>query len=84
METKLSKVKAAYQAGDYQLALRLAAKFADLGDHRDAIKMGHEAYSNGRFYAQLGKDPEALKIAGRDALAARYGFDSAPSSGSAI
>lgn len=74
METKLSKVKAAYEAGNYQLALRLAAKFGDLGDQRDAIKSGHECYANAKFYRQLGKDPDALKRAGAAALALRYGW----------
>lgn len=72
METKLSKVRAAYTAGDYQLALRIAAKFQNLGPHRDAILKAHESYAQGAFYAQLGYDLPALRSAGIAALQQRY------------
>lgn len=72
METKLSKLAAAAHAGDWQTALRIAAKFPSLGDQRDAIKRAHEAHSNPAFYQQIGKDPEALIAAGIEALKARY------------
>jgi len=72
MKTKLATLKEFAANGDWQKALRLAASFADLGDHRGAIKRGHEAFSNGRFYTQLGQDPEALKAAGIAALIERY------------
>ena len=71
--TKLSHLKAAMRAGDWQLALRIAARFPELGEHAAAIVRGHEAYTNPRFYLQLGKDPVALKEAGKRALIARYG-----------
>ncbi len=74
METKLSKVKKAFTAGDLQGALRIAAKFADLGEQRKAITRAHESFTNGRFYEQLGHDLNALREAGRLALIARYGF----------
>ena len=72
METKLSAVQAAMQADDWRLAIRLAARFPRLGDHRNAILDAHGAYTNPRFAAQLGRDVEALKTLGRDALVARY------------
>ena len=71
--TKLSQLKAAMRAGDWELALRLAARFPRLGDQAAAIQRAHEAYSNPRFYKQIGKNPEALKEAGKKALIARYG-----------
>jgi hypothetical protein len=71
--TKLSQLKAAMQAEDWQLALRIAARFPELGEHAAAIRRGHEAYTNPRFYLQLGKDLEKLKAAGRRALIERYG-----------
>ncbi len=74
METKLSKVKAAYEAGDLRGALRIAAKFHDLGKHRKAIMRAHESFTNGHFYEQLGHDLQQLRAAGREALVARYGF----------
>lgn len=72
METKLSKLAAAAMAGDWQAALRIAAKFPSLGDERDAIKRAHEAHANPAFYQQIGKDPEALIAAGIAALKRRY------------
>ena len=72
MDTKLSAVQAAMQADDWQLAIRLAARFPRLGEHRNAILDAHGAYTNPRFAAQLGRDVEALKTLGRNALVARY------------
>ena len=74
IETKLSKLKAAADAGDWPLALRIAARFSDLGEHKAAIKRAHEAHANARFYRSLGKDPEALIADGIAALRARYGI----------
>ena len=71
--TKLARLKAAMRAGDWALALRIAARFPKLGEHAATIQRGHEAYTNPRFYRQLSKDPEALKKAGKLALIARYG-----------
>lgn len=72
MQTKLSKLKAMAAAGDWRGALRLAATFPDLGAHEADIKRGHEAHDNARFYASIGRDPEALIAAGIEALKARY------------
>ena len=72
MDTKLSAVQAAMRSDNWQLAIRLAARFPRLGEHRNAILDAHGAYTNPRFAAQLGRDIEALKTLGRDALVARY------------
>jgi hypothetical protein len=61
------------RTGDWRLALRIAARFPRLGEHREAIVRGHEACTNPRFYKQLGYDPEKLKADGRRALTDRYG-----------
>lgn len=74
METKLSFVVAAVHAGDFRKALSLAAKFPRLGDQRSAILDGHAAYTSPGFMQQIGKDPEALKVAGITALRTRYGL----------
>ncbi len=60
-------------AGDWQLALRIAARFPRLGEHGPAIKLGHEAYVHPDFYRQLGKAPHLLIEKGKRALIARYG-----------
>jgi hypothetical protein len=72
METKISKLKAAAASGDWTLALRIAARFHDLGEHAAAIIRAHEAGLNPRFYRSIGKDPEALIRSGIDALKSRY------------
>ena len=75
MQTKLSQIKDAAAVGDWPKALRIASKFSDLGEHKAAIMRGHEAHANARFYAQLGRDPEALIADGIAALKARYKID---------
>jgi hypothetical protein len=75
METKLSAVKRHMQAGEWQEAIRLAARFPRLDRHRDAILSAHSAYTNPRFVVQLGKDLDALKDAGRAALIDRFGLE---------
>ena len=71
--TKLSQLKAAMRARHWQLALRIASRFPRLGEQRDAILSGHEAYVRPKFFKQLGRDVEAMKEAGRQALIERYG-----------
>lgn len=75
METKLSVVRRHMFAGEWQEAIRLAARFPRLDRHRNAILDAHSAYTNPRFVAQLGKDIDALKDAGRLALLDRFGLE---------
>lgn len=75
MQTKLQSLKDAAARQDWQSALRIAAKFADLGEHKAAIVRGHEAHSNARFAVQLGRDPAADIEAGILALCARYSLN---------
>lgn len=72
-QTKLSIVKAHMARNEWQDALRLAAKFPQLGNERNAVLSAHGAYTNPRFYIQIGKDIEQLKAAGRAALIHRFG-----------
>jgi hypothetical protein len=72
METKLSKLKAAAEAGDWRGALRIAARFGDLGKEKAAIMRAHEVHANPRLYEQLGKNPDQLVAAGIAALKERY------------
>lgn len=72
MATKLACLKQA-AAGDWPLALRIAARFPRLGDDAPAIKRAHECLAgNGRLYRQLGMCPEALVAGGIAALRRRY------------
>lgn len=71
--TKLSTLKARAAAGDWKGALSIAAKFPQLGEHREAIKAAHECLTGGAdFYRQCRKDPDALIAAGISALCQRY------------
>jgi hypothetical protein len=72
--SKLSRVRAALAAGDSRLALRICAKFPQLGEHKARITRGWAAVQNPDFYTQLGMDPSELE---RDAILAireRYGL----------
>ncbi|WP_374349186.1 hypothetical protein [Chitinimonas sp.] len=73
METKLSVVKQHMQAGNWQKAISLAARFPRLDRHRDAILNAHTAYIHPHFLSQLGKDVAAAKEEGRLALIDRFG-----------
>lgn len=75
MDTKLSAVTAAMDAGDWQRAIALAAKFPRLGAHRNAILDAHSAYTNPRFLVQIGRDVDACIEGGKLALIAAYGLD---------
>lgn len=72
METKSAGIRAAIEAQDWTLALRLAARLPRLGEHSAAIKRAHEVVGNERFYRQLGRDPAALIEAGKRAVVARF------------
>lgn len=72
MRTKLDQLKDAAAQGDWQTAVAIAARFPQLGKIRNAVLDAHTAYTNPRFLAQLGRDPEAAKQAGRLALIDAY------------
>lgn len=74
MQTKLSQVKQAFESGDFSKAIRIAAKFPDLGAQRNAILDAHLAITNPRWMLGLGKDIEQFIDAGIQALALRYKF----------
>ena len=74
MQTKLSQVKAAYEAGNFAKAIQIAAKFPDLGKERAAILDAHLAITNPRWAMQLHQDIDQTINAGIKALATRYDF----------
>lgn len=69
----IDHLRSLMRAGDWARALALAARWADLGEHKEAIVRGHEARVHAAFYRQLGRDPEALVADGQRALEERYG-----------
>lgn len=72
MTTKLAKLKELYASGDLIGALRIAARFPQLGDEKEAITRAWAAVGNPAFYRELGQDPDALLHLGIDALRRRY------------
>lgn len=72
MTTKLDAVRASMRAGDWAMAITLAAKFPRLGDEQADIMRAREALLRPAFQRQLGKDPVALIEAGKAALLRRY------------
>lgn len=74
MDTKLEKLKIMWAAGEYRAALKLAASWPRLGEHKDPIQQGWAAASNPAFYWQIGKEPAALYRTGLVAVAHRYGL----------
>lgn len=73
MQTKLSKVKADMDAGNWGDAILRAAKFGDLGEQKADILKAREALLRPVFQRQIGRDPNALISAGVAALQERYG-----------
>ena len=72
MQTKLSQLKDAYYAGNTAKAIRIAAKFPDLGAHRNAILDAHIAITNPRWTLNMKRDVDQTIAAGIDALRIRY------------
>jgi len=70
---KIELLRAAMAADDWRLAVRIAAKFARLGEARDAVLRGQEAFERPEFQRQLGRDPAAIIEAAKAALRTRYG-----------
>ncbi len=67
-----SEVRSLLDAGRFRDAIKRAAKFADLGEHRDRILSAREAYERPDFQRQLGKSPDTLIADGISALRERY------------
>ena len=72
--TKLEQVQQAYKNGNYKDALRIAAKFPQLGNERKAITLANECFSNPRFYKQVGVNIDQAIADGVKTLGAKYGF----------
>lgn len=72
LPTAINKLREHWAADNYMKALRLAASWPRLGDHKDAIQKGWAAASNPNFYMELGYDPGQLYAAGLRAVAERY------------
>jgi hypothetical protein len=74
MDTKLAKLKECAAAGNWHGALRMAARFPQLGAERAAILDAHTAATNPRWTIGLGRNVEKDIAAGISALRQRYGI----------
>ena len=74
MQTKLSQIKQEFATGNFNKAIRIAAKFNDLGDQRNAILDANLAMTNPRWMAAIGKDIDQAIASGIEALRIRYAF----------
>ncbi len=72
MQTKLSQIKQEFADSNFNKAIRIAAKFHDLGDQRNAILDANLAITNPRWMLGLGKDLDQAIAAGINALRIRY------------
>lgn len=73
-QSKLSRVKASAERGDWHEAIRLAAKFQQLGEHKEPITRAWQAIQSPEFYRSINQDPDALLAEGIAALKERYGL----------
>lgn len=74
METKLSQVRNAAGAGQWEQAICLAAKFPNLGDETSDIRRAADCIKHPDFYKQLKKDIPTAIEAGKQALIKKYKF----------
>ena len=70
--TAIQNLRTLWAIKDYRKALKLAASWPRLGNHRDTIRTGWSAAYNPRFYEEMGRDPGALYRAGLVAICERY------------
>ena len=77
-DPKLVKVLEAVKQGDWDAAIKLAARVTAMGRHAEAICRGKEAIANPDFYRQMGKNPHKLREEAIAALKERLKPDSGP------
>lgn len=72
MQSKLSQLREAYYAGNTQKAIRIASRFPNLGDERNAILDANIAITNPRWTINMKKNVDKTISAGIEALRSRY------------
>ena len=75
--TKLAQLKRLWATGDRLKALRLAAKFPNLGSADNAIRRAAAFSLSPKVYAQMGYHYEQVLEAGYAALQRRYKLEEA-------
>lgn len=72
--TKLEQVRQHLAAGRLASALRICARFGELGEQKERITRGWAAYQNPSFYREIGQNPDALFADAIAAIHERYGI----------
>jgi hypothetical protein len=72
IETKKARLLRLMASQNWREALRLAAEFRELGEHRDPIQRAHSAVVHPNWSRQMRRDPAADIAAGIEALRQRY------------
>jgi hypothetical protein len=70
-DPKLAKVRSAIGQGNWDEAIKLAARVTLFGKHAEAIQRGKDALLNPDMYRQLGRDPEKIRAEAIAALQER-------------
>lgn len=73
MEKKIDELARLMKKGDWEAAIKFAAKFPRLGKERNSILTASSALLSPAFYQSMGKDVDALVQNGIDALKTKYG-----------
>lgn len=72
MKKKIDELSRMMKNGDWEAAIKFAAKFPRLGKERNSILTASSALLSPAFYNSMGKDVDALVQDGIDALKAKY------------
>jgi hypothetical protein len=75
--SKLQKARDFWHKSQYLAALRIVAKFPNLGSHKAQIVRGYECVNNPAFYERLGYNPAQEYAAALAAVATLYGLPAA-------
>ena len=71
-QKKIDQLSALMKAGEWEKAIKFAAKFPRLDKHRETILTASSALLSPSMYRSMGKDVDALVAAGVAALRERY------------
>jgi hypothetical protein len=71
-DSKLAKIRDAMAGGDWDGAIRMAARFPALGEQAIDIRRANDALNNPGLYRQLGHDLEEIRQKGIFALKTRF------------
>lgn len=71
-DSKLARIREAMAGGDWDSAIRMAARFPALGEQAVDIRRANDAMNNPGLYRQLGHHLEEIREKGIAALKTRF------------